>query len=112
MIKRDGQIAFKGNRIAAQDVDAARQALESLVKSFAAYYLSGIQSKVILSQNFSNPFSPSTRIECHIPEDGWVRLTIYTLLGPETSTFIDRYQRVGDYFVIFEVDNLPRGIYF
>jgi hypothetical protein len=79
----------KDNRITAQDVDPARQVLESLIKSFAVYDLSKIQRKVILSQNCSNPFNRSTRIEYHLSEDGWVRLTIYTRFGREISTLID-----------------------
>ena len=112
VINRKGEIAFKGDRIAALDVDDARQVLESLVNPSAVYELPEIPRKLNLSQNFPNPFNPGTRIDYRLPEDGWVRLKVYTLLGQEAAALIDRFQTAGEYSILFEPGNLPDGVYF
>jgi peroxiredoxin len=112
IINREGEIAFKGNRIAAVDIDAARQALESLVTLSSVQESREIPRKLVLFQNYPNPFNPSTRINYRLPTDGRVCLKVYTLLGQEIATLIDQFQSAGEYSILFEPGNLPDGVYF
>ena len=48
-----------------------------------------------LSQNRPNPFNPATAIPFTIREDGYVRLTVYDLLGREVAILTDGYMSTG-----------------
>ncbi len=50
-----------------------------------------------LSQNYPNPFNPSTAIEYSIPEDGFVSLKIFDVLGREVATLFEGERRKGTY---------------
>jgi len=66
-----------------------------------------------LSQNFPNPFNPSTTIQYSLPEAGDVTLRIYNLLGQEVKTVFNNVsQSAGTHKVIFSASELPSGIYF
>jgi hypothetical protein len=65
-----------------------------------------------LSQNFPNPFNPSTRINYQLPEISFVALKIYDVLGNEIATLVNEEKPVGEYEVEFDGKGLPSGIYF
>ncbi len=65
-----------------------------------------------LSQNFPNPFNPSTTIEYGIPVKGNVSLKIFNLLGKEIATLVNEEKNAGTHSVKFDAANLPSGIYF
>jgi len=69
--------------------------------------------KFELSQNFPNPFNPSTLIKYSIPEDGNVQLNIYDLLGKLVSA-VNEYKTAGnhEYNLNSETYNMKSGIYF
>jgi hypothetical protein len=74
------------------------------------------QSKVVperysLDQNYPNPFNPSTSIHYGIPENGYVRLDIYNLLGQKVETLVDASQEAGYYNVDWNASNVSSGIY-
>ncbi|MGE5430827.1 MAG: T9SS type A sorting domain-containing protein [Syntrophomonadaceae bacterium] len=64
-----------------------------------------------LSQNFPNPFNPSTVINYQIPKASKVTLKVYDMLGKEVATLIDGYKEMGSYSVQFNASSLPSGIY-
>jgi len=66
----------------------------------------------LLSQNFPNPFNPSTKIEYQVPEMSSVSIKIYDLLGKEIKTLINEEKPAGNYEVEFDGTGLPSGIYF
>jgi len=53
-----------------------------------------------LSQNFPNPFNPSTTIRFGLPEAGKVTLKIFNLLGEEVVALINNELRKAGYHVI------------
>jgi len=65
-----------------------------------------------LSQNFPNPFNPSTIVEYSIPSDSFVELKVYDVLGNEVATLVSEQQQAGVYRTDFNAANLPSGMYF
>ena len=64
-----------------------------------------------LEQNYPNPFNPSTTIKYSIPEDGFVKLAIYNMLGEEVATIVNTTQKAGRYEVNFNASGLASGVY-
>ncbi len=48
-----------------------------------------IPTELILEQNYPNPFNPTTRITYSLPENSFVSLKIYDILGREVSTLVN-----------------------
>ncbi len=75
-----------------------------------------------LSQNFPNPFNPSTKIKYSIPSlalresvsEGRVRvlLKVYDILGNEIATLVNEEKPPGVYEVEFDGSQLSSGVYF
>jgi hypothetical protein len=64
-----------------------------------------------LSQNFPNPFNPSTLISYQTAGAGYVRLTVYDILGREVATLVDGVQEPGTHEVRFDAGTLSSGMY-
>jgi len=65
-----------------------------------------------LKQNYPNPFNPSTKINYFLDKSGFVKLSVYNLLGEIVSTLINQNQEAGFYNVEFDASNIQSGIYF
>ena len=55
-----------------------------------------------LSQNFPNPFNPSTSIRMSLPTAGRVRLVIYDLMGRSVKTLMDGSAKAGQYEITWD----------
>jgi len=64
-----------------------------------------------LEQNSPNPFNPSTIISYQLPNDGFVSLKVYDMLGREVKTLVNDIKTKGKYSVSFDASNLASGIY-
>lgn len=64
-----------------------------------------------LLQNYPNPFNPSTKISYSIPENGFVTLRIFDLLGREITTLVASHQESGQHSVTFDASGLSSGIF-
>ncbi|MDH3268909.1 MAG: T9SS type A sorting domain-containing protein, partial [Ignavibacteria bacterium] len=64
-----------------------------------------------LEQNYPNPFNPSTTIKYSIPEDGFVKLAVYNMLGEEVAALVNTTQKAGRYEVNFNASKLSSGVY-
>ncbi|MCH7964315.1 MAG: T9SS type A sorting domain-containing protein [Bacteroidetes bacterium] len=64
-----------------------------------------------LEQNYPNPFNPGTVIKYSIPENGFVTINVYNLLGEKVTTLVSRVQKAGRYEINFDASNLASGIY-
>ena len=65
-----------------------------------------------LSNNYPNPFNPSTKISWQSPVGSNQTLKIYDLLGNEVATLVDEFKPAGSYEVKFDASGLTSGIYF
>ncbi len=64
-----------------------------------------------LSQNFPNPFNPSTTINYSVPKTSFVTLKVYDILGREIAILVSEQKKAGYYKVNFIGKSLPSGIY-
>ncbi|MGB5873150.1 MAG: T9SS type A sorting domain-containing protein, partial [Bacteroidota bacterium] len=62
----------------------------------------GVPEVFALSQNFPNPFNPSTTIRFSVPAKAPVRLTVMDMLGREVATLVDEELESGSYTVRFD----------
>jgi len=58
-----------------------------------------------LSQNFPNPFNPTTQISFDIPLAKDVTLKIYDMLGHEVRTLISEHKQAGAYTITWDGNN-------
>ena len=58
---------------------------------------SAIPTDYSLSQNYPNPFNPETQIQFSIPQEGFVVIKIYDMLGQEVATLFNGHTLQGRY---------------
>jgi hypothetical protein len=70
----------------------------------------------LLEQNFPNPFNPSTVIQYSIEKASKVTLSLFSILGNEVATLVNKHQEAGSYSIQFNTTDLAfelsSGIYF
>jgi hypothetical protein len=70
-----------------------------------------------LTQNFPNPFNPTTTISFTIPESANTTLKIYDILGRQVKTLVDGGYSAGTYSVVWDATDMngnlvSNGVYF
>lgn len=70
-----------------------------------------------IMQNYPNPFNPETNIEYHLPQAGYVDISVYNILGQNVRTLVSENQQAGIYKAHWNGANsdgetVPSGIYF
>ena len=73
---------------------------------------SALVNRYKLSDNYPNPFNPSTTIKYQIPKTDLEILKVYDVLGKEVTTLVNKEQPADEYEIKFEANGLPSGIYF
>ncbi len=74
--------------------------------------ITGYPIEFKLEQNYPNPFNPATTIRFLIPERLRVALRVFDVLGKEIATLVDGELNPGEHSVMFDVKDLPSGVYF
>ncbi len=65
-----------------------------------------------LSENYPNPFNPTTMIKYQLLKSGHVTLRIYDILGREVATLVNENQDTGIHSATFDGSRLASGVYF
>ncbi|MBK9097018.1 MAG: M28 family peptidase [bacterium] len=71
-----------------------------------------VPAEFVLSQNFPNPFNPSTRINYFVPKESFVNIKVYDFLGREVAELVNETKATGSYELLFDASSLPSGTYF
>jgi hypothetical protein len=119
-----------GNWVVFRDSTAARYTLTNLQNDTVGLNFVGTSDvrevvsgeKVLpeafsLNQNYPNPFNPNTVIRFSLPQDCWVKLEVYNLLGQKVKTLVDQMLKTGTREVVWDGKNqagaeVSSGIYF
>lgn len=72
---------------------------------------SNINKNSALYQNYPNPFNPTTNIEFHVKEAGFVDLRVYNILGEEITILANKEMAPGKHTMVFNTEHLPSGVY-
>ncbi len=72
----------------------------------------GVIRKYELNQNYPNPFNSTTQVKYSIPENSYISLKVYNLLGEEVATLFVGFQRSGNHTITFNATGLASGVYF
>lgn len=81
-------------------------------------FSSGVENKpsqiedYVLEQNYPNPFNATTDIKFAIPQNAFVTLKVYNLLGAEVATLVNESRAAGQYTIQVPAEKLGSGIYF
>jgi parallel beta-helix repeat protein len=70
-----------------------------------------LPEKFELSQNFPNPFNPTTQIRFSLPEASEVTLKIYDILGKEVTTLVNETRDAGTHEIQFDATQFASGVY-
>lgn len=69
-----------------------------------------------LEQNYPNPFNPVTQIKYSIPENGFISLRIYNLLGQQIAELVNGIIKAGNYMVSYDASSgncrIASGVYY
>ena len=71
-----------------------------------------IPSEYKLSQNFPNPFNPSTSIEYSLKGSGNITLRVFNAEGKLITTLFSGYLTAGSYKISWEAAGFSSGVYF
>jgi hypothetical protein len=74
--------------------------------------LNGMPSEYHLSQNFPNPFNPSTTINYSVVEGTEVSFKVYDVSGKEVATLVNGFKPAGNYSINYSDKSLSSGIYY
>jgi photosystem II stability/assembly factor-like uncharacterized protein len=104
------QMPYEGTvlyRLKQVDFDGDHEYSEQL-----AVNLTFIPSEYYISQNFPNPFNPSTTLKYSLPVESTVKINIYNSLGEMIETLVSEIQSSGNYEVSWNAQNYSSGVYY
>lgn len=112
--KGNGEIAVTFDPTASRNGDIA----SDLFLKKGVLTVTGIESPIetpkgfYLSQNYPNPFNPNTLISFNIPVQSNVKVKVFSMLGKEVETLVNKELSAGNYSINFDASNLSGGVYF
>ena len=85
---------------------------EGVILSAQENIIHNVLNSFELYQNYPNPFNPTTTIKYSIPQESFITLKIYDILGKEIASLVKERKIAGNYSINFNAGNFPSGIYF
>ena len=64
-------------------------------ENLVVYDLENIPKQFMVHQNYPNPFNPFTTVRYDLPEDGFINITIYDVMGTVVRTLLNSSQTAG-----------------
>ena len=82
----------------------------SEIGSFKTNNVTAVEQEIIptefaLEQNYPNPFNPTTLISYALPQNAFVTLKVYDMLGREIKTLVSKEVAAGNYSVVWNGDD-------
>jgi len=71
-----------------------------------------VPNQFSLSQNFPNPFNPTTKIRFALPKSSFAMLVVYDMLGREMETIVSEQLNAGKYEAVWSGDKFSSGVYY
>ncbi len=71
-----------------------------------------IPNLYFISDNFPNPFNPSTKINYYIPRYDLITIKMYDILGNQLEVLENSYKPSGNYELTIDGSSLNSGVYF
>ena len=71
-----------------------------------------IPSEIYISKAYPNPFNPSTTMDIHLPNDSFVDLSIYNIMGQRIEILYSGIMESGINKMTWNPSNMTSGIYF
>ena len=71
----------------------------------------GIPTQFSLSNNYPNPFNPSTTIKFGLPQNANVQISVYNVIGQKVMEIANGEYSAGIHYVRFNAESLSSGIY-
>jgi hypothetical protein len=72
---------------------------------------SDLPTMFLLHQNYPNPFNPGTSINYELPENSFVSLKVYDILGREVAVLVEGLRSRGSYTARWDATGMPSGAY-
>lgn len=106
------------------DPDGSRNDMGAFGGPFAPNIITGIGNddlfipdQVALFQNYPNPFNAQTSMRFELPNDEWINLSVYNIIGQRVRTLLDEQKKAGQYTVSWDGTDenghsMGNGIYF
>jgi uncharacterized protein (DUF362 family) len=83
-----------------------------LITSAPSEYNENIPDRIVLSDNFPNPFNNSTTIKFYLPEQQYTTIKLYSVSGREIDTLVEGIVPAGQHVMQWTANNLASGVYF
>ena len=61
--------------------------------------------------NYPNPFNPTTTVNYQLPQNGFVTIKVFDVLGKEVATLVNENKSAGYYNANFDASKLTSGVY-
>ena len=95
--------------VVAVDINGGRQQLSTA--SVTPIAGAATVTKFALSQNFPNPFNPTTSISFDLPTGSFVSLKVFNMVGQEVASLVNGNLAQGRHSISFDAKDLPSGLY-
>ena len=69
-------------------------------------------SSLSVSKAYPNPFNPSTNLEYSISDPGFVKITVFDVVGRQVDIIENSYKNSGEHKLTWNAENNTSGIYY